>query len=110
MKIKVAPRRIAYCTLSHIILILAFFLPIVFILTVLVAVEGVNKCYSFDCLGRRLGPKPLSRTDDSGRLVKDFVNIFNQVNSDKVPGGLKLPESISQLISDKDFESNGGEI
>ncbi|EYU34623.1 hypothetical protein MIMGU_mgv1a004198mg [Erythranthe guttata] len=100
MKIKVAARHFSYRTLFHTILILAFLLPFVFILTALVTLEGVNKCSSFDCLGRRLGPKLLGRTDDSGRLVKDFVKILNQVNSEEVPDSLKLPESFSQLVSE----------
>ncbi|WRX20365.1 Glycosyl transferase [Theobroma cacao] len=66
MKIKVAARHISYRTLFHTILILAFLLPFVFILTALVTLEGVNKCSSFDCLGRRLGPRLLGRVDDSG--------------------------------------------
>ncbi|XP_009789619.1 probable galacturonosyltransferase 14 isoform X2 [Nicotiana sylvestris] len=100
MKIKVAARHFSYRTLFHTILILAFLLPFVFILTAVVTLEGVNKCSSFDCLGRRLGPKLLGRTDDSKRLVKDFVKILNQVNSEEVPAGLKLPESYSQLVSE----------
>ncbi|GER30713.1 galacturonosyltransferase 13 [Striga asiatica] len=101
MKIKVAPRHISYRTLFHTILILAFLLPFVFILTALVTLEGVNKCSSFDCLGRRLGPKFLGRTDDSKqRLVKDFVKVMNQVNSEKVPDSIKLPDSFSQLVSE----------
>lgn len=47
MKIKVAARHISYRTLFHTILILAFLLPFVFILTALVTLEGVNKCSSF---------------------------------------------------------------
>ncbi|MBA0872137.1 hypothetical protein Goshw_007830, partial [Gossypium schwendimanii] len=66
MKIKVAARHISYRTLFHTILILAFLLPFVFILTAIVTLEGVNKCSSFDCLGRRLGPRLLGRVDDSG--------------------------------------------
>ncbi|PIM99446.1 hypothetical protein CDL12_28065 [Handroanthus impetiginosus] len=100
MKIKVAARSISYRTLFHTILILAFLLPFVFILTALVTLEGVNKCSSFDCLGRRLGPKLLGRSDDSGRLVKDFAKILNQVNAEKIPDGLKLPDSFSQLVSE----------
>ncbi|KAL0343826.1 UNVERIFIED_CONTAM: putative galacturonosyltransferase 14 [Sesamum angustifolium] len=92
MKIKLAARHISYRTLFHTILILAFLLPFVFILTALVTLE--------DCLGRRLGPKLLGRTDDSGRLVKDLVKILNQVNSEKVQAGLKLPDSFSQLVSE----------
>ncbi|KAM3342659.1 putative galacturonosyltransferase 13 isoform X1 [Capsicum galapagoense] len=101
MKIKVASRQFSYRTLFHTILILAFLLPFIFILTALVTLEGVNKCSSFDCLGRRLGPKLLGRSDGSGqKLVKDFVKILNQVNSEEVPAGLKLPESYSQLVSE----------
>ena len=47
MKIKVAARHISYRTLFHTILILAFLLPFVFILTAVVTLEGVNKCSSF---------------------------------------------------------------
>nr|GMC57031.1 probable galacturonosyltransferase 13 isoform X2 [Ipomoea batatas]GMC62202.1 probable galacturonosyltransferase 13 isoform X2 [Ipomoea batatas] len=100
MKIKVAARHISYRTLFHTVLILAFLLPFVFILTAVVTLEGVNKCSSFDCLGRRLGPKLLGRADDSGRLVKDFVKILNQVNSEELPAGLKLPESYNHLVSE----------
>ncbi|XP_075498722.1 putative galacturonosyltransferase 14 [Primulina tabacum] len=100
MRIKVATRHISYRALFQTILILAFLLPFVFILTALVTLEGVNKCSSIDCLGRRLGPKLLGRADASGRLVKDFVKILNQANSEKVPQSLKLPDSFSQLVSE----------
>ncbi|KAG4151116.1 hypothetical protein ERO13_D04G044700v2 [Gossypium hirsutum] len=100
MKIKVAARHISYRTLFHTILILAFLLPFVFILTAIVTLEGVNKCSSFDCLGRRLGPRLLGRVDDSGqRLVKDFYKIINQVNAEEIPDGIKLPDSFNQLVS-----------
>lgn len=101
MKIKVAARHISYRTLFHTILILAFLLPFVFILTAVVTLEGVNKCSSFDCLGRRLGPRLLGRADDSGqRLVRDFYKILNQVNTEELPDGLKLPDTFSQLVSE----------
>lgn len=50
MKIKVAARHISYRTVFHTILILAFLLPFVFILTAVVTLEGVNKCSSFGTL------------------------------------------------------------
>lgn len=46
MKIKVAARHISYRTLFHTILVLAFLLPFVFILTAVVTLEGVNDCSS----------------------------------------------------------------
>ncbi|CAF1794302.1 hypothetical protein IGI04_021200 [Brassica rapa subsp. trilocularis] len=101
MKIKVAPPLISYRTLFHTILILAFLLPFVFILTALVTLEGVNKCSSIDCLGRRLGPRLLGRVDDSEqRLVRDFYKILNEVSTQEIPDGLKLPNSFRQLVSD----------
>ncbi|CAN1163027.1 Probable galacturonosyltransferase 13 [Linum perenne] len=101
MKIKVAARHISYRTLFHTILILAFLLPFVFILTAVVTLEGVNNCSSFDCLGRRLGPRLLGRVDDSGqRLVIDLQKILNQANAEEIPNGLKLPESFSQLVTE----------
>ncbi|KAG8501631.1 hypothetical protein CXB51_004076 [Gossypium anomalum] len=73
----------------------------IFILTAIVTLEGVNKCSSFDCLGRRLGPRLLGRVDDSGqRLVKDFYKILNQVNAEEIPDGIKLPDSFNQLVSE----------
>ncbi|KAK9116568.1 hypothetical protein Sjap_015515 [Stephania japonica] len=100
MKIKVAARHISYRTLFHTILALAFLLPFVFIVTALVTLEDVDNCSSLDCVGRRLGPRLLGRSGDSGRLVKDLFKVFNQVNSEEVPDGLKLPESFSQLVSE----------
>ncbi|XP_028786659.1 probable galacturonosyltransferase 14 isoform X2 [Neltuma alba] len=99
MKIKVAARHISYRTLFHTILILAFLLPFVFILTAVVTLEGVNKCSSFGCLGRRLGPRFLSRVDNSGRLVRDFYKILNEVKSGEIPAGLTLPDSFEHLVS-----------
>ncbi|MED6181058.1 putative galacturonosyltransferase 14 [Stylosanthes scabra] len=100
MKIKVAACHISYRTLFHTILILAFLLPFVFILTALVTLEGVNKCSSLDCLGRRLGPKLLGRVDDSTRLVRDFYKILKEVKTGEIPADLKLSESFDQLVSD----------
>ncbi|ONK75775.1 uncharacterized protein A4U43_C03F20420 [Asparagus officinalis] len=101
MKVKVAARHISYRTLFHTILILAFLLPFVFILTAVVTLEGVNNCSSFDCLGRRLGPRFLGRgVDDSTRLVRDLYKILDQVNSVEVPDGQKLPQSYSEFLSD----------
>ncbi|KAL6961228.1 putative galacturonosyltransferase 14 [Sarracenia purpurea var. burkii] len=100
MKIKVAARHISYRTLFHTILILAFLLPFVFILTAVVTLEGVNKCSSFDCLGRRFGPRLLGRVDNSGKLVRDFYKVLNEVRTEEIPDGLKLPESFSQLVSE----------
>ncbi|XP_027358275.1 probable galacturonosyltransferase 14 isoform X3 [Abrus precatorius] len=100
MKIKVAACHISYRTLFHTILILAFLLPFVFILTAVVTLEGVNKCSSFDCLGRRLGPKLLGRVDDPARVVRDFYKILNDVKTREIPPALKLPDSFDQLVSD----------
>ncbi|KAJ4960346.1 hypothetical protein NE237_020256 [Protea cynaroides] len=100
MKIKVAARHVSYRTLFHTILILAFLLPFVFILTAVVTLEGVNKCSSFGCLGRRLGPRLLGRADDSTKLVKDLCKILNQVKTEQIPADLKLPESFHQLVSE----------
>ncbi|XP_010939106.1 probable galacturonosyltransferase 13 isoform X1 [Elaeis guineensis] len=101
MKVKAAARRISYRTLSHTILILAFLLPFVFILTAVITLEGVNKCSTFNCLGRRLGPKFLVRGgDDSVRLVRDLYKILDQVYSEEVPIGLKLPESFREFLSE----------
>lgn len=34
------------------------------------------------------------------RLVKEFYKILNQVKSEEIPDGLKLPASFSHLVSD----------
>ena len=34
------------------------------------------------------------------RLVKDFYKILNQVNTEELPDGLKLPDTFSQLVSE----------
>ncbi|XP_031490167.1 probable galacturonosyltransferase 14 isoform X2 [Nymphaea colorata] len=100
MKIKVAARHFSYRTLFHTMLILAVLLPFVFILTAVVTLEGVNKCSSLDCLGRRWGPKFLGRSDDSLRLVGDLHKLFNEVNHEGVPDGLKVPSSFGEFVDE----------
>jgi len=34
------------------------------------------------------------------RLVRDFYKILNEVSTQEIPDGLKLPDSFSQLVSD----------
>lgn len=34
------------------------------------------------------------------RLVSDFYKIFNQVSTEEIPDGLKLPDSFTQLVSE----------
>lgn len=34
------------------------------------------------------------------RLVRDFYKILNQVNTEEIPAGLKLPDSFNQLVSE----------
>ncbi|KAL0874346.1 hypothetical protein Bca101_024051 [Brassica carinata] len=94
MKIKLAARHISYRTLFHTVLVLAFLLPFVFILTALVTLEGLNNCSSIDCLGRRLGPRLLGRVDDSERLARDFYTILNEVSTQEIP------DSFRHLVSD----------
>ncbi|CAA6662956.1 unnamed protein product [Spirodela intermedia] len=98
MKVRVAARLVSYRNFFHAILILAFLLPFVFILTAVVTLEGVNKCSSFGCLGRRLGPKFLGRQDDSMRLVKELYEILEQVHSEEIPDNLKLPKSFPEFV------------
>lgn len=46
MRFKVAARHFSYRTVFHTVLILAFLLPFVFILTAVMTLEGFNKCSS----------------------------------------------------------------
>lgn len=34
------------------------------------------------------------------RLVSDFYKVFDRVNIEEIPDGLKLPDSFSQLVSE----------
>lgn len=34
------------------------------------------------------------------KLVREFYNILNQVNTEEIPHDLKLPDSFSQLVSE----------
>lgn len=34
------------------------------------------------------------------KLVREFYNILNQVNTEEIPHGLKLPDSFSRLVSE----------
>jgi alpha-1,4-galacturonosyltransferase len=54
MKLKTAARHFSYRTVFHTVLILAFLLPFVFILTAVMTLEGFNKCSSLGTYVRRL--------------------------------------------------------
>lgn len=101
MKVKIAPRGFSYRTIFYSILILAFLLPFVFILTALFTLEEVDDCSSFDCLGRRFGPKFLHRDgDDSVRLIRELHKVLEEANSKEISADVKLPASFSELLSD----------
>ncbi|KAI0516612.1 hypothetical protein KFK09_009289 [Dendrobium nobile] len=101
MKVKVgtAARPPPYRNLFYTVLILAFLLPFVFILTAVVTLEGVDNCSSLDCLGRRLGPKLLGRrTDHSVRLMRDLYKTLNHVNFEEIPSEARLPGSFNEFL------------
>ncbi|XP_057823249.2 probable galacturonosyltransferase 13 [Cryptomeria japonica] len=101
MKAKGAARHLSFRTLLHTMLVLAFLLPFIFILTALVTLEGVNKCSSFsDCLSRRLGPSLLRRADPSSRMAQDIYEVLLQASNEELPEGLTVPESFNELITD----------
>ncbi|KAH7660709.1 Polygalacturonate 4-alpha-galacturonosyltransferase protein [Dioscorea alata] len=101
MKVKVAARHVSYRTMLQTVLILAFLLPFVFILTAVVTLEGVNSCSSFDCLGRRFGPSFLVRSDDeSRRLVRNLYKTLDQVNAEGIPDGMKALSSFEEFLSE----------
>ncbi|KAF7070791.1 hypothetical protein CFC21_076255 [Triticum aestivum] len=101
MKLKTAARHFSYRTVFHTVLILAFLLPFVFILTAVMTLEGFNKCSSLDCLGRRLGPRLLGRGEDgSMRLVRDLYRMLDEINSEDAPVDLKVAESFDDFIWD----------
>ncbi|XP_078436908.1 putative galacturonosyltransferase 14 [Wolffia australiana] len=98
MKARSAAPVISYRTILHLILALALLLPFVFILTAVVTLEGVNQCTSLGCLGRRLGPRFLSRHDDSVRLVKELYKMLERANSEEFPESINLPNSFSEFL------------
>ncbi|CAN6470096.1 unnamed protein product [Victoria cruziana] len=110
MKIKVAARHFSYRTLFHTMLILAFLLPFVFILTAVVTLEGVNKCSSLDCLGRRWGPRFLGKSDDSlvehlekeVKLAKLQESIYKHYAATAIP---KTMQCLSLRLTDE-YSSN----
>ncbi|XP_077211447.1 putative galacturonosyltransferase 14 [Tasmannia lanceolata] len=101
MKIKIGARHISFWTIFQTILILAVLLPFVFILTAVDSLEkGVDNCSTFNCFSRKFGPGFLGRPDVSMRLLKDLYKILNQVNSEEIPDGIKLPASFSELVAE----------
>ncbi|XP_057871484.1 probable galacturonosyltransferase 13 isoform X1 [Cryptomeria japonica] len=99
-KVKGAARHISYRSIFYTVLILAFLLPFVFILTALVTLEGVNNCSSLDCIGRRLGPRLLGRVDVSPRMGREIYQLLLQASNEALPEGLTIPESFPDLITD----------
>jgi alpha-1,4-galacturonosyltransferase len=63
MKLKTAARHFSYRTVFHTVLILAFLLPFVFILTAVMTLEGFNKCSSLGTYLRCCASSPSTTHD-----------------------------------------------
>ncbi|KAH9299189.1 hypothetical protein KI387_030871, partial [Taxus chinensis] len=101
MKFKVAARHLSYRTLLYIVLFLAFLLPFLFSLTAVITLEDVENCTSpLDCLGKKLGPKLLRRTDTSPRMAADVFGVLLQTNNKALPKGMTIPESFNDLVAE----------
>lgn len=99
MKVKGATRRFSYRSILYSILILAFLLRFVFILTALASLEGENNCSSLVCLGRKLGPSLLGRTNTPPRLAKEIYAVL-QAENEEFPEGLTVPDSFESFVAD----------
>lgn len=70
MRLKAAARHFSYRTVFHTVLILAFLLPFVFILTAVMTLEGFNKCSS---LGMN---STLTASNYSNSLPRSFLGMI----------------------------------
>eukprot|EP01018_Ginkgo_biloba_P035282 Gb_33416 [translate_table: standard] len=100
VKVKVAARHLSYRTLFYSVLILAFLLPFVFILTAVITLEDEENCTSLDCLGKRLGPRFLRRADASPRMARELFGVLEQESDKALPDGISVPESFNELVAD----------
>lgn len=100
MKVKVAARHLSYRTLFYSVLLLAFLLPFVFIFTAVITLDDFEDCTSFDCLGRRLGPRLLMRANSSPIMAKEMFGVLLQASNEALPEGMVVPESFNDLVAE----------
>ena len=72
MRLKAAARHFSYRTVFHTVLILAFLLPFVFILTAVMTLEGFNKCSS-------LGTYSTEPATAAAATAKEMMHIVTSI-------------------------------
>ncbi|KAH7277609.1 hypothetical protein KP509_39G059100 [Ceratopteris richardii] len=98
-KVKVAARHLSYRNIFYSMLVLAFLLPFIFIITALMTLENVGKCSTINCLGRKWGPA-FPPFDSSLRDSKRILSLLSQVAAETVPKEMNIPESFEDLIAE----------
>ncbi|GLJ32162.1 hypothetical protein SUGI_0647510 [Cryptomeria japonica] len=99
MKGKGAARHVKYRNLLYCVLIFIFLMRFVFILAALASLDGTNDCTSLVCIGKKLGPGLLGRTNKAPRLAKEIYEVL-QAENVEIPEGLLVPDTFENFVAD----------
>ncbi|TQD95775.1 hypothetical protein C1H46_018614 [Malus baccata] len=106
IKVKVGSRRLSYRMLFYSILFFTFLLRFVFVMTAVDTIDGESKCSSIGCLGKRLGPKILGRTES--RVPEVIYQILEEpIGKHELQGRSDIPQTLDEfMVEIKDGKSD----
>ncbi|KAM1343279.1 hypothetical protein PS2_007417 [Malus domestica] len=97
IKVKVGSRRLSYRMLFYSILFFTFLLRFVFVMTAVDTIDGESKCSSIGCLGKRLGPKILGRTES--RVPEVIYQILEEpIGKHELQGRSDIPQTLDEFM------------
>ncbi|RXH82978.1 hypothetical protein DVH24_003476 [Malus domestica] len=90
IKVKVGSRRLSYRMLFYSILF-------VFVMTAVDTIDGESKCSSIGCLGKRLGPKILGRTES---MVPEVIYqiLEEPIGKHELQGRSDIPQTLDEFM------------
>ncbi|KAM1655252.1 probable galacturonosyltransferase 12 [Malus sylvestris] len=97
IKVKVGSRRLSYRMLFYSILFFTFLLRFVFVMTAVDTIDGESKCSSIGCLGKRLGPKILGRTES---MVPEVIYqiLEEPIGKHELQGRSDIPQTLDEFM------------
>ncbi|KAK4782541.1 hypothetical protein SAY86_016643 [Trapa natans] len=99
INVKIGSRRVSYRVMFYMLLFSTFLLRFLFVMTTVEGIEGESKC-SIGCLGKRLGPKILSRKLEPNVPEVMYQVLQMPVTKDELEGRPEIPRTLEDFMAE----------
>ncbi|XP_010267797.1 PREDICTED: probable galacturonosyltransferase 12 [Nelumbo nucifera] len=101
IKVKVGARRVSYRMIFYSLLLLAFLLRLVFVMTAMDTIDGETKCSTIGCVGKRLGPRIWGRSPEPMNVPEEMYRVLEEkVGEEETQVGSEVPLSLEELVAE----------